>query len=122
MQPQPEMSLCHCGASVCVCVRYVRAYMCVFWLITGVSQLYFSANALRCDFAFHSTVYLSFFSPCNLLTGSLQVCACVCVCVRATRERYMMYPVTVLNILIHMAANLQKKIGTHTLNMESGDF
>lgn len=47
------------------------------------------------------------------VTFSPAPCQCARVCVRATRERYMMYPVTVLNIPMHMAANLQKNVHAH---------
>lgn len=40
MQPKLEMSLCHCGESVCVC------YVSVFWLITRISRLYCSTDPL----------------------------------------------------------------------------
>lgn len=40
MQPKLEMSLCHCGESVCVC------YVSVFWLITRISWLYCSTDPL----------------------------------------------------------------------------
>lgn len=51
--------------------------------------------------------------PCWFSWVASRMCAreCKCVCLRlstgAIRERYRMYPVTVLNILMHMMANLQ---------------
>lgn len=75
----PSLSLCVCVAGVCVCVSV--SLVCL---------------RLVCVFIF------------NCVCGSVNVCQGVCVCLRtrAIREQYMMYPVEVLNILIHRAANL----------------
>ena len=147
--------------------------MCVFWLITRISQLYCSTDplwsALQTLSPFHlspSIRFVLFFSfvslcfqiyiwsvfvhlfisslsllhslfvcvcvagvcvfgsplscmcvylqlcvwLCECVSGSVCVCVCVCVCLRtrAIREQYMMYPVEVLNILMHRAANLSE--------------
>lgn len=177
MQPKLEMSLCHCGESVCVC------YVSVLWLITRISPLYCSTDplwsappththrptlspfiSLPLSFAFFplsfAFVFLSFhiyISPVSVYHGHLSrplilICLCcryaclrfafifrpqhwnicvytkLCACVypwvafwmfvtvwgcervrtRAIREQYMMYSLKVLNILMHMAANLRK--------------
>ena len=192
MQPQLEMSLCHCEC-VCVCVCVCVFVMCVFWLITRISQLYCSTDplwsALQTLSPFHlsslhpfcsllfllslsapkstsdlslficsshrslsltlfvcvcvcvlqvcvcvwfaSVVYVCLSSTvcvlkvclypwlCEWLCECVRECVCVCVCLRtrAIREQYMMYPVEVLNILMHRAANLAEphtRTSTHT--------
>lgn len=54
MQPQLEMSLCH-SECVCVCVFV----MCVFWLITRISQLYCPTDPLWSVLQTGSPFYLS---------------------------------------------------------------